>query len=70
MLAAAADVLEYVQFADVPGRGEPGSGTIDWPDCLSLLAKIGYRGPIGLEYVPATASAQSVQYIMGLVRAG
>lgn len=69
-LADAADVLDYVQFADAPGRGEPGSGAIDWPACLALLGKVGYRGPIGLEYVPATASAQSVKYIMDLVRAG
>ena len=70
VLADAADVLEYVQFADAPGRGEPGSGTIDWAGCLALLRGIGYRGPIGLEYLPVAASAQSVQFIMRLARAG
>jgi len=69
-LADAADVLAYVQFADVPGRGEPGSGTIDWAGCLSLLKRLGYKGPIGLEYRPVAASAQSVQYIMRLSRPG
>ena len=67
-LANAADVLEYVQFADAPGRGEPGSGTIDWPWCFALLRKVGYSGPIGLEYVPTTTSLQSVQHILKLAR--
>ena len=70
VLADAADVLDYVQFADAPGRGEPGSGTIDWAGCLSLLKRVGYQGPIGLEYRPVAASAQSVRYIMQLATLG
>lgn len=70
VLADAADVLDYVQFADAPGRGEPGTGTIDWPGCIALLERVGYKGPIGLEYRPVAASAQSVQLIMKLARSG
>ncbi len=65
-LAAARDVLQYVQLADAPGRGEPGSGDIDWPAALATLRGVGYDGPIGLEYYPKTESVASTEYIRGL----
>jgi hydroxypyruvate isomerase len=65
-LAAAADVIQYVQIADHPGRHEPGTGAIDWPARLAGLRSSGYDGPIGLEYYPATESAASVAYITSI----
>ena len=65
-LANAGDIIRYVQIADAPGRGEPGTGAIDWPASLGLLRASGYDGPIGLEYYPQTASAASVAYIREL----
>jgi hydroxypyruvate isomerase len=62
-LANAAGLVKYVQLADVPGRGEPGSGTVDWPAQLAVLRASGYDGPIGLEYFPTVESAKSVEYI-------
>ncbi len=62
-LAAAGDIVKYVQLADAPGRGEPGTGDLDWPDRLRILRGAGYDGPIGLEYYPTTESAASVAYI-------
>jgi hydroxypyruvate isomerase len=62
-LANAGDVIDYVQIADSPGRGEPGSGGIDWPARLAVLRKSGYAGPLGLEYFPTTGSTASVAYI-------
>ena len=65
-LADAGDLVRYVQLADAPGRGEPGTGSIDWPASLQLLRASGYDGPIGLEYYPQTESAASVRYIREL----
>lgn len=62
-LANAGSIVKYVQIADAPGRGEPGTGSIDWPAALATLRSSGYDGPIGLEYYPQTASAESVAYI-------
>ncbi|MCW2690692.1 MAG: putative hydroxypyruvate isomerase [Mycobacterium sp.] len=45
-----ADQIGHVQIADAPGRGEPGTGTLDLPRYLDQLAQLGYRGYIGLEY--------------------
>ena len=55
-----------MQVADAPGRGEPGTGTIDWSASLALLRTSGYDGPIGLEYYPTTGSAESVKLIQQL----
>jgi hydroxypyruvate isomerase len=45
------DLIGHVQVADVPGRHEPGSGTLDWEAIGAALE--GYGGAIGLEYAPA-----------------
>ena len=68
-LATAGELIGYVQFADVVGRGEPGSGTIDWPAALKTLDAAGYVGPIGLEYIPTQATAESVRYIRSVAAA-
>ncbi|MCW4466298.1 sugar phosphate isomerase/epimerase [Glutamicibacter sp. MNS18] len=66
-LANAADLIKYVQIADAPGRGEPGSGSIDWNARLAELRASGYTGEIGLEYYPTVSSIQSVKRIQELV---
>lgn len=65
-LANAAGLVHYVQLADVPGRGEPGSGRVDWAAQLAVLRAAGYHGPLGLEYVPTVASAESVKHLASL----
>ena len=52
-----------MQIADVPGRGEPGSGGLDWPAMLSTLRAGGYHGPVGLEYVPTRETVASLKHI-------
>ncbi|THG31646.1 TIM barrel protein [Naasia lichenicola] len=65
-LANAGNLIRYVQIADAPGRGEPGSADIDWPATLSILRASGYDGPIGLEYYPTKESSESVKFIREL----
>ena len=65
-----AHLIGYVQFADVVGRGEPGSGSIDWPAALNTLKAAGYDGPIGLEYFPTQPTTASVEYIRSVAAAG
>lgn len=46
--------VAHVQIADAPGRGEPGTGTLDLDRYLGALQAAGYRGWVGLEYKPST----------------
>ena len=43
----------HIHVADVPGRGEPGGGTIPWTRVAQVLRAGGYRGAIGLECWPS-----------------
>ena len=38
-LANAGSIIKYVQLADAPGRGEPGTGSLDWPATLAAAAR-------------------------------
>ena len=68
-LAAAGGLVDYVQIADAPGRGQPGSGAIDWPASLAVLKAAGYAGPIGLEYFPTVESGESLRLIRSVAAA-
>ncbi len=53
VLARDAGKIGHVQLADVPGRGAPGTGTLAFEPLFLQLARQGYAGWAGLEYVPA-----------------
>ena len=50
-LADALPLVTHVHVADVPGRGEPGSGALPWRQIVPALHR-GYDGPVGLEWWP------------------
>jgi hydroxypyruvate isomerase len=64
-----ADRFGHVQIADVPGRGQPGTGALDWAAILERLAASGYRGHVGLEYTPVGPSAESFEWLPRQLRA-
>ncbi len=47
--------IGHYQIADVPGRHEPGTGEINYPNVLADLAAQGYDAYVGLEYVESSA---------------
>ncbi|MBK1786789.1 hydroxypyruvate isomerase family protein [Prauserella cavernicola] len=55
--------IGHVQIADVPGRGEPGSGELDLDRHLAALEAAGYRGFVGLEYKPTADSESSLSWL-------
>lgn len=67
-LAGSGHLVGHVHIADVPGRHEPGTGTIDWPLQLAALRSAGYSGSIGLEYKPSRDTESSLDYIRQLNR--
>ena len=54
--------IGHMQFADVPGRHEPGTGEIDFPKLFELVDKLGYRGWIGAEYAPTKTTAETLAW--------
>ena len=50
--------IGHIQIADPPGRGEPGTGEVNYRFVLSLLERSGYGGWVGLEYNPTTPTTE------------
>jgi hydroxypyruvate isomerase len=48
------DRVAHVQFADMPDRKHPSTGSVDWAQVVATLKAGGYRGAIGLECFPGT----------------
>jgi len=58
-----ADLIRHVQVADCPGRGEPGTGSLDIDSHLVALEAIGYEGWVGLEYRPTSDTETSLAWL-------
>ncbi|MGE0028707.1 MAG: TIM barrel protein, partial [Thermoleophilia bacterium] len=54
--ARVAHLIGHVQFADHPGRGAPGTGTLDLWALIDRLGALGYDGAVGLEFLPGGAT--------------
>ncbi|MDI1302479.1 MAG: TIM barrel protein [bacterium] len=53
----------HIQFADNPGRHEPGSGHIEYEQIFSFLQTSAYAGWCGAEYRPATSTENSLAWL-------
>lgn len=63
VIAAYSARIAHVQIADAPGRNEPGTGELPLERQLAALQAAGYAGWVGLEYKPATTSAESFDWL-------
>lgn len=61
------DVVGLVHIADVPGRHEPGTGEINYPNIFRALRELNYRGNIAMEFIPTGDTVQSLQAARELV---
>jgi hydroxypyruvate isomerase len=68
VLAGSGALIGHVHLADVPGRHEPGSGGVDWAPQLDALAAVGYRGSLGLEFIPTRDTRSSLEFVRRLAR--
>ena len=55
--------IAHIQIADNPGRHQPGTGEINYRWLLDDFDNAGYQGYVGLEYIPATDSRSSFEWI-------
>lgn len=57
-----ADKIGHIQFADSPGRGQPGTGKINFEQLFSCIEQSNYSGWLGAEYNPVGGTKQSLKW--------
>jgi len=67
---AVQSITRHVQFADTPGRHEPGTGRLDIPAILHGMSRCGYTGWYGAEYHPHRTTAESLGWLAAVQQRG
>jgi len=57
------DKIAHIQIADNPGRNEPGTGEINYPNLFKAIDAAGYKGWIGCEYKPAGKTEDGLGWV-------
>ena len=52
--------IGHIQFADNPGRHEPGTGEINFARVFTAIDAMGYDGFVGAEYTPSRATEETL----------
>lgn len=60
--------IGHIQLADNPGRGEPGTGEINYPWLFKHIDAIGYTGWIGCEYKPRGETVEGLGWRTALTQ--
>jgi hydroxypyruvate isomerase len=63
VLESAGPTMGHVQFADVPGRGAPGTGQIDFDALFATLDRLDYPGWAGAEYRTPHGTAGTLEWL-------
>jgi len=56
-------LIGHIQFADAPGRMEPGTGEIDFTALFDAIDSSQYQGFVGAEYRPAGSTVGSLDWL-------
>lgn len=54
--------IGHIQFADVPGRGEPGTGELDFKSIFYAIEYSSYEGWVGAEYKPTKYTEDTLRW--------
>jgi hydroxypyruvate isomerase len=57
------DLIDHIQFANPPGRNEPGVGELDFDHIFHLIDSSGYAAWVGAEYFPSRDTQQSLRWL-------
>ncbi len=60
------DTIGHIHIADAPGRHEPGTGEINYPNVIKHLEKLGYNGTVGFELIPQVDIPTALPPMMGI----
>ncbi|SEH42080.1 hydroxypyruvate isomerase [Halopenitus malekzadehii] len=63
------DAIGHIHIADVPGRHEPGTGELHYPNILTAIDESGYEEYVGFEYIAADDDDVALETIQDLVTA-
>lgn len=55
--------IGHIQFADNPGRNEPGTGELNFSFLFDLIDRLDYKGWVGAEYKPATTTQAGLGWL-------
>jgi len=56
-------IIAHIQLGDNPGRHEPGTGEINFPNLFRFIDEAGYDGWIGCEYNPADVTEDGLGWV-------
>lgn len=59
--------IGHIQFADNPGRHEPGTGEINFRNVFAALDRLGYGGWVSAEYRPSGGTVSSLAWFREMV---
>lgn len=62
-IARAGSAIGHVQFADHPGRNEPGSGSLDLLSALAAVRATGYDDAVAAEYRPSKRTEETLHWM-------
>ncbi|ABC27480.1 Hydroxypyruvate isomerase [Hahella chejuensis KCTC 2396] len=57
------DTIGHIQFADNPGRHQPGTGEINFAYVFSQLDEMGYQGWVSAEYIPLGNTRETLEWL-------
>ncbi|KAA1172718.1 hydroxypyruvate isomerase [Marinobacter salinexigens] len=57
--------ISHIQFADNPGRHQPGTGEINFSNVFSAIDRMGYEGWVSAEYRPSGDTLDSLGWFSG-----
>lgn len=58
--------IGHIHVADVPGRHEPGTGEINFANVFRTIHQTGYKGYIGMEYIPTQDVMETLAHVKQL----
>jgi hydroxypyruvate isomerase len=65
-LTSCAARIRHIQFADAPGRGEPGTGRLDFGHLFEHIDGLGYRGWVSAEYRPTGPTPATLSWLAAI----
>jgi len=62
-LSTQSDKVGHIQFADMPGRGEPGTGGLALKQFFQIINESSYQGYVAAEYKPTVETEASLGWM-------